>query len=133
MTEYEIMSLFSDYHDNTIQLVFGYVSIVSAFLIMSYFAADKLNKVHVFIVLVLFTGISFLLIAQINLTRNLMSELNSLLLEYPDSLVSDAGAAPVVATALITTLYNLVTVGGYIGSMAFFFYQRRQGSDSNIA
>jgi hypothetical protein len=131
MTEYEMMALFSDFHDTAIQIVFGYVSILSAFLIMSYFASSKLNRVHVLIVLVLFTAICFLLITQLNLTRNLMAELNTSLLDTPNSMVGKFGTAPVVATQIITFLYNLVTFGGYIGCVVFFFYQRKQDSIKN--
>jgi len=125
------MALLSDYNDNAIQIVLGYVSILFAFLIMSYFAANRLNKVHVSIVLVLFTGICFLLVVQLNLSRNLIAELNLLLQEFPNGLVSDVGNAAVIATRFITFLYNLITIGGYIGCIAFFFYQRKHGSDES--
>jgi len=87
-----------------------------------------LNRVHVLIVLVLFTAICFLLITQLNLTRNLMAELNTSLFEIPNSMVGKFGIAPVVATQIFTFLYNLVTFGGYIGCVVFFFYQRKQDS-----
>ncbi len=40
MTEYEGAALFLEYLNTGIQLVLAYVSILSAFLVMSYFAAD---------------------------------------------------------------------------------------------
>jgi hypothetical protein len=60
-----------------------------------------------------------------------MAELNTSLLDTPNSMVGKFGTAPVVATQIITFLYNLVTFGGYIGCVVFFFYQRKQDSIKN--
>jgi len=55
MSEYEAYELLMSLSANSFQLMFGYFSIVSAFLVMSYFVAEKLSNAHSKILLILFT------------------------------------------------------------------------------
>ena len=75
MHEYEAVSLFLEYVNTSIQLILAYVSILSAFLVMSYFAAPRLHRHLAGIVLFLFTLVCFLFILQINLVRTDMGQM----------------------------------------------------------
>lgn len=44
MAEQDALSIFLQYISQSLQLVVAYVSVLSAFLIMSYFAAGRLSK-----------------------------------------------------------------------------------------
>jgi hypothetical protein len=128
MTEYEGVTLFLEFLNTSIQLVLAYVSILSAFLIMSYFSADKLNGALTLCVIVLFSIVCFLLMTQLYLVRNDMAHLMAYLLteqnigaELPWFGNNAGGGVPA-----LTVLHFLVTVGGYFGCIAYFFYQRFQ-------
>ena len=116
--------LFLAYLEISNQLVFGYVSILSAFLIMSFFAADKLNKWLMALVFILFTTICAIIVIQLNFTRADMASLYSYLLTLESTDSEWFGSNPGWAPAVLTTLLNIITFGGYAGCIAFFLYQR---------
>jgi hypothetical protein len=127
MTEYEAVSLFFQISSESNQSVFGYVSILSAFLVMSYFAATKISKWLSCIILLLFSFVCFLIIIQINLARNDMANLYSYIFELKGGGALSLiwfGNNPQWAVGAITTLITGITLGGYIGCVAFFFYKR---------
>jgi hypothetical protein len=124
MTEYEGAALFLDYLNTSIQLVLAYISILSAFLIMSYFAADKLINGLMGIVIILFTLVCVMLIFQLNLTRSDMAELYAYLTQFSDTSLEWFGTNPSWAVRTLTYMHYLVTIGGYIGCLVFFFWRR---------
>lgn len=126
MTIVDGATLFGGYLDIANQLVFGYVSILSAFLIMSYFAANKLSKWLAALVLILFTTVCAILVMQLNFTRTDMGNLYAYLLTLEGADTEWFGNNPGWAPGILTTLLNFVTFGGYTGCIAFFFYQRAQ-------
>ena len=128
MSEYEGVTLFLEFLNTSIQLVLAYVSVLSAFLIMSYFSAEKLNGVLVLCVVVLFSIVCFLLMTQLYLVRNDMAHLMAYLLtEQVDSTeLPWFGNNMGGGVRALTILHILVTVGGYLGCVAYFFYQRNQ-------
>ena len=85
MHEYEAVSVFLEYVNTSIELMLAYVSILSAFLVMSYFAAHKLRSWLAAIVLVLFTLVCLLFILQINLVRNDMGQMYQFLQSQKES------------------------------------------------
>ena len=129
MHEYEAVSVFLEYVNTSIELMLAYVSILSAFLVMSYFAAQKLRSWLAVIVLVLFTLVCLLFILQINLVRNDMGQMYQFLQTQKEAGAMEFGwfgTNPLWAVILLTYLNHIVTFGGYLGSIAFFFYQRKQ-------
>ena len=132
MTIYEGAELFRAYLEVSNQLVFGYVSILSGFLIMSYLAAHKLNNWLMALVLVLFTTVCAIIILQLNFTRDDMGRLYAYLLTLDGADTAWFGKNPAWAPGVLTSLLNFVTFGGYAGCVAYFFYQRNRG-DSDRA
>ncbi len=106
----------------------GYVSILSAFLVVSYVAAQKLNKLLSSLVVALFSLVSLMLIIQINFIRNDFTELNRYLSRLkdidPDSLIW-FGTNPLWMVEVLTYITNTVLFGGFIGCIGFFLYQRQ--------
>lgn len=128
MTEADGVGLFLEFLNVSIQIVLAYISILTAFLVMSYFAAGKLDHWLMFIVLALFTVVCFLLVAQLTLVRSDMGQLLRHLLAQKAAGVYDIawlGNNPAWAVKILTYLHILVALGGYIGCLVFFFQQRR--------
>jgi mannose/fructose/N-acetylgalactosamine-specific phosphotransferase system component IID len=130
MTEFEALDLANQYINETNQLQFGYFSILSAFLVMSYLVADKLNYVLIVIVLALFSVFILNFIAQI---YGLNAVLDSLLIyiseqkeagSYDLEWWGDSGG--LVTPVMYTIIQSLSTFGGYVGAIAFFFYHRHR-------
>ena len=65
MTEAELITAFHGYLGEINAVLFGYISFVSGFLIMSYLVASKLSRLLSTIVLVLFTTASGVMILRL--------------------------------------------------------------------
>ena len=127
MTEYEAVSLFYEMINTSNSHLMGYISVLSAFLVMSWFAADKLSKVLMVIVLALFSLVSILLIMQINLTRTDMSSLYAYIIELRGTGTNGLEwflENPPWFVDSIPIVLNMVTIGGYISSIGFFLYKK---------
>lgn len=124
---YELVVLISS-EVNT--LMFGYFSMISAFLIMSYMAATKLSSLHAWIVVVLFTLCSFYIVLTLYAFN---TDLDSLYLEMLESKSSGKyelrwfGKNPAWLPVSLTAIQIAIGVGGYIASVVFFFSRRRSG------
>lgn len=129
MTAYEAIDLLQQYISETNQLQFGYFSILSAFLVMSYLISHKLNYVLITIILVLFTAFVLNFVFQIyalnleldNLVAYISEQKNIGNYDIPWS-SSEGSVTPIMLTIIQTTS----TLGGYLGCIAFFFFQRHQ-------
>ena len=123
---------FREFVGESNQLLFGYISVVSAFLVMSYFSAAKLSGLLAGIVLALFSAVAILLVFQIYLLNVDIDNLYAFIYSQKASGAYDLswfGQNPAWAARVQTALQVLSTFGGYIGCMVFFFYQRRHGVD----
>ena len=131
MTAYEASELFLGYLNTYFQFMFGYVSILSAFLIMIFAAGDRISRVLSILVIALFSLVCFMLIIQINLLRNDFTQINLYLFELkatnPEPLVW-FGTNPSWMVSTLTLVTNIVLFGGYAGCIAYFLYQRQAGS-----
>ena len=128
MSEAELYSALHDALGAANTIVFGYVSLMSGFLIMSYLAAHRLPAFLATIVIALFSVVSGLLIFQIFLNRNDAQEIVSYMYEQKFSGNLDLswwGSNPAWAATINQYLVVGVTVGGFLGCIAFFFYRRR--------
>ena len=127
MTEYEAYDLLMNLSSGSFELMFGYFSIVSAFLVMSYFAAGKLSTAHSSILLILFTLSSAFIVINF---YALNVDLDSLYVEMITKKnlgvyeLEWFGNNPVWVPQMLTLLQTLIGLGGYVGSVAFFFFQR---------
>ena len=130
MTDHELITIFIEFV-NTTWTIFGtFVSIVFAFIVASYLAASRLTSKVVSLVITLYTLVAAWSVWGISMNANSISatvgEMKRRLLEDSSSL----GWLPIlglpdymlpVIPILITCLASVV----YIGSIVFFFYQRR--------
>ena len=132
MNESQLISAFHSAITLNSDVLFGYVSLMSGFLVVSYLVADKLPKLLAFIVVTLFTLVSFLLIFRLYLNGKDATAL----MEYMKAQeavgnlnLGGFGDNPRWVGPLIPVVEILVTVGGYIGCMFFFMYRRATSSD----
>ena len=127
MTPHDAAELLLGYISGYNQLMYGYIGVLSAFLVMCFAAAHKLNNVLSILVLSLFSLVCIMLIFQMNLIRNDLSGIYQYLLGMkesdPESLIW-FGTNPNWAIPVLTIITNLVSFGGFLGCVAFFFYQR---------
>ena len=131
MTEYEAYDTIMSLASNTFDLMFGYFSLVFAFLVMSHLAASKLSNKLVGVVIGLYTLAS--LVININFYA-LNVDLDSLYVYMLDRKMSGAydlswfGMNPVWVPTSLTVLQVLLGVGGYFGSLFFFFHSRKKAA-----
>ena len=134
MNEAELISAFHGAVNLNSQVFFGYVSLMSGFLVMSYLAAHKLPTFLASIVLALFTVVSALLVFRLFLNGGDAMALMSYMREQQQLGRLDLagfGAHPSWVTRVVVPLEILSTFGGFIGCTVFFLYRRKTGGDDS--
>lgn len=112
------------------QLMFGYFSMVSAFLVMSYLAADKLSALHAGITVALFAVCSAYVVLNV---VALNVDLDSLYAEMiarksaGEYALAWFGRNPVWLPVSLTFVQVGIGLGGFVGSLVFFFSRRSRG------
>lgn len=133
MTEIDLVAAFHGAVGLNNDTLFGYVSLMSAFLVMSYLAAHKLPAALAWIVAVLFSVVSALLALRLYLNGSdaaaLMAQVQELQ-RLGEIDVGGFGKFPSWSPSVVFILEILTTVGGYLGCILFFIYRRRNGDDA---
>ena len=133
MTEYEAYDTIMSIASNTFDLMFGYFSLVFGFLVMSHMAAKKLSNQLVIVVVGLYT------LACAVITLNFFAlnvDLDNLYLHMLTQKQSGAyelawfGMNPLWVPKSLTVLQVLLGLGGYFGSLFFFFHSRKKKSSA---
>lgn len=128
MNEAELVTAFQGYIGLTNQLFFGYVSLLSGYLVMSYLVADKISTFLASISVGLFSIVSVLLLFGMFLSNNNAEHIMVFMRvsAMKGGLDLDwLGYNPPWAADLMSVLYILATFGGYLASIVYFFYKRR--------
>ena len=128
MSEYEAYDVLMSLASESYQLMFGYFSIVSAFLVVSYFSAEKLSTLHSNILLFLFTLASaFLVINFYALNVDIDNLYADMIMKKEQGIfeLNWFGENPLWIPKTLTFLQTLIGVGGYLCSIAFFYFQRK--------
>jgi hypothetical protein len=130
MTDYEILSALNA-SISTLWTIFAtYVSIVFAFLVAGYLTASELASRIVWVVVTVYTLVALWAIFGLNRTAaSLIAtsfEIKRAVLESGSSL----GWHPIVKTPDlflrgVPILVTAIAVAAYVGSMVFFFYERK--------
>ena len=128
MTEAELLNAFHSYLSQIHTILFGYISFISGFLIMSYLAASKLSRQLSILVLGIYSVACGSLIFRLFLVRKDFVMLNQYILQGSQSgelSLPWFGTNPSWGPALLTVLDIAITIGGFVGSVVFFIIQRR--------
>ena len=135
MTDAELLESFLGFAELTNQLFFGYVSLLSGFLVMSYLVANKISGFLASISVTLFTLVSALLVFGIFFGRNNSGQIMVVLRERSLSAehgVGWLGSNPPWAADLLSVLYVLASIGGYLASVTYFFYKRVKQNEGDF-
>ena len=133
MTDYEMFSGLTE-SINTLWTIFtAYVSIVFAFLVASYLVAKKLASQMVSLVVALYTLVALWALFGLNRTSltitALTAEIKRAVLESESSLGwHPAVATPDVVFVALPAAISFVAIIAYVGSIVFFFHQRKLDS-----
>ena len=129
MTEYESYDLLMSIASNTYDLMFGYFSLVFAFLVMSHLAARKLSMPLVGVVIALYSLACAYIVFNFYALNNDLDNLYSSMLDMKQSGaegLSWFGHNPLWVPKSLTVLQILLGAGGYFGSIFFFFHRRKE-------
>jgi hypothetical protein len=129
MTEYEAYDTVMSIASNTFNLMFGYFSLVFGFLVMSHMAAKKLSSQLVMVVLGLFTLACAVITLNFYALNVDLDNLYWYMLIQKESGAYDLawfGMNPLWVPKSLTVLQVLLGLGGYFGSIFFFFYCRKR-------
>lgn len=128
MTEYEAYDTVMSIAGNTYNLMFGYFSLVFAFLVMSHLAAARLSAKLVAVVIGLFTLACLVININFYALNVDLDHLYLFMIEQRSNGTYDLGwfgQNPVWIPRSLTVLQVLLGLGGYLGSLFFFFHSRR--------
>ena len=131
MTEYEAYDTVMSLASQTYSLMFGYFSLVFAFLVMSHMAAERLSSRLVVVVIGLYTLASLVIVINF---YALNVDLDNLYLYILDRKTSGTyelawfGMNPSGVPKALTVLQVLLGLGGYFGSIFFFVYNRKRSA-----
>ena len=128
MTEAELIEAFQSYLSLLDTELFGFISVLSGFIVVSYVVADRLTAFLTGIVITLYTLACGVLITRIVLLRRDFVELHAYIVEQQSIGAVDMpwfGTNPPWASEVLNYLMVGVTIGGYVGSVLFFFFKRR--------
>lgn len=127
MTEYEAYDTLMSLASQTYNLMFGYFSLVFGFLVMSHMAARRLSSQLVAVVIGLYTLAT--LVININFYA-LNVDLDNLYMYILNQVQAGAfdlawfGMNPSWVPKSLTVFQILLGLGGYFGSLFFFFHRR---------
>ena len=130
MTDFELVSVFMGLVSTLWSIFASYVSIVFAFLVVSYLASRTLKPVIVLIVVSLYTLVAVwaiwalnrnatTLVAVVGEMKRKVAEGNSSLDWHP------AAQAPDFLLAVVPLLVTIIGLLAYFGSVFFLYYHRK--------
>jgi galactitol-specific phosphotransferase system IIC component len=128
MTEVEAYEVFAIIAAHQYDLMFGYFSIVSAFLIMSYFVADKLDSFLATIAGVLYSFCCLWFAANVYGWHTDIAHLYAEIIQKKSAGVFELewfGHNPDWLTVGNSYIQRLIIVGGWLISIIYFLFRRR--------
>ena len=129
MTEYEAYDTVMSIAAHTYTLMFGYFSLVFAFLTMSHLAAKKLSARLAAVVISLYTLASLVVVLNFYALTVDLDNLYRYMLEKKMSGVFDLawfGMNPIWVPKALTFFQVMLGLGGYFGSVYFFYAARNR-------
>ena len=133
MTEYEAYDTLMSLATNSYELLFGYFSLVFAFLVMSHMAARKLSTPLAGIVIGLYSVACAYMVFNFYALNTDVDSLYAYMLAQKQSGAYDLswfGKNPLWVPESMSILQILIGAGGYFGSIFFFLHRRKELSSS---
>jgi len=135
MTDAELLGSFTDFVNTSWMIFTTYVSVLFAFLVAGYLVSSKLGSKMAVLVTSIYTLVALWAIFGIN--TNLRS-VSAAVIEIK-RVVRDGDSSlswlPIVSmpdyfNSAVPILVTFITVAAYLGSVVFFFYQRRRNGEN---
>ena len=135
MTDAELLSAFSSFVNTSWMIFTAYVSIIFAYLVAGYLISSKLGSKMVILVSTIYTLVAMWAIFAINTNLQSISAAASEIRRVVREGESTLDWLPVVKIpefldATVPIIVTLITIGAYVGSIVFFFYQRHHNDDT---
>jgi hypothetical protein len=131
MTEYEAYDTVMSLASNSYQLMFGFFSLVFAFIVMSHMAARKLSGRLVAVIIALYSVAMLVIILNfyaLNIDLDNLYVYMMMQKQNGTYELSWFGTNPPIVPKTLTVLQVLLGLGGYLGSLFFFFHSRQTSS-----
>ena len=136
MSDYELLSAFIEFINTTWLIFTTYVSIVFAFLVAGFLVSSRLSSKMTLLVTTIYTLVAVWSIFALN--RNvaaIAAAQNEIKRAIQDSGSSlgwlPAASIPDFANSAVTFLVTTIAIFAYVGSVFFFFYQRKSSGDNS--
>ena len=133
MSEYEAYDLLMSLASQTYQLMFGFFSLVFAFIVMSHMAARKISRQLVSVIIALYSMAMLVIVLNFYALNTDLDNLYLYMMAQKQSGAYDLswfGANSPILPKSLTMLQVLLGIGGYFGSIFFFFHSRKSKSSS---
>jgi hypothetical protein len=131
MTEYEAYDTLMSLASLTYQLMFGFFSLVFAFIVMSHMAARKISGQLVSVIIGLYSVAMLVIILNFYALNADLDNLYSYMMMQKQIGTYDLswfGSNSPILPKTLTLLQILLGVGGYFSSVFFFFHSRSKYS-----
>jgi hypothetical protein len=138
MTDFELLSVFVDFTNMVWMIFASYVSIVFAFIVAAYLVANTLTAPVVKLVISLYSAVSVWSVWALRQNTSAISatvqEMKRVVAEGGSSLnwVPQLGI-PDAMIPIVPWLITILAIFVYVGSIVFFFYQRKTGPANGAA
>ncbi|GEM_PF-389073 len=132
MTDAEALVAFTDIVDTFHSLMGNYLTVLFAFLVTSYLAADKLDRAMAVVVLALFSIVAAAQILEIWMVRSDITGLGGAIaarVAAGESEFSWHGPAAFGWAKALNVLTMASVIGGYVAAIVFFFHERKIDHD----
>lgn len=133
MTDYELLSLFSEFGGNTQETFVNYVGVLSAFIVAAYLVADRLTTKMTVVIVTLFSIVALqqgsALLLHWGDQVGLLAEIRT----RDELMWHGAHRAPPSIGLIFYATYFITVFGGYIGALVFFFDRRRRPANNRDA
>ena len=131
MTEYEAYDTLMSLASQTYELMFGFFSLVFAFLVMSHMAARKLSGQLISVIIALYSLAVLVIVLNFYALNVDLDNLYLYMMMQKQNGIYDLswfGSNSPILPKSLTMLQILLGVGGYFGSVFFFFHSRKKDS-----
>ena len=131
MTEYEAYDTIMTLASSSYELMFGFFSLVFAFIVMSHMAARKLSSKLISVIIALYTLAVLVIVLNFYALNVDLDNLYSYMMMRKQNgtfELSWFGSNPLILPKTLTVLQVLLGVLGYFGSIFFFFQSRTKKS-----
>jgi pheromone shutdown protein TraB len=135
MSDADLLNAFTNFVNTSWMIFTAYVSVVFAYLVAGYLVSSKLGSNMALLVSTIYTLVATWAIFAINTNLQSISATAREIRRVVEEGESTLGWLPIVdipdfLDTTMPVIVTFITVGAYVGSILFFYYQRNHNSES---